>query len=225
MYQILLLHEENQRQSRLRDYVQLCGYSVWEGLTGQVEQYSDILKDIHLILLECETVERCFSDFEILRSRTWLPIMVVSERDDEWEKVRILQAGADDYLAAPYSQIELVARVRAHINQFERMRHPFEQIVVRDLVIQIQQRRVIKNGKAIYLRLREFDVLLYLARHPNEVIAKEQIYREVWQMEADESACNTVAVHIKRVRHKLEEDAGNPVFIETVWGIGYRFLA
>lgn len=224
MYNILLLRELPDRNSKVRDYVQLSGYYVMEGDLNNLSECKDMLEKADLILLECNKVELYFGACEWLREMTHIPIIVLSECNDEWEKIKMFQVGADDYMVMPYSQAELIARIGAHIERLRRLTRPFGIIEVRDLQINAFNRQVLLRGKNVPMRLKEFDVLFYLAQMPNQVLSKEQIYNTVWKQELADTYFNTVAVHVKRIREKIEDDVDNPKYIETVWGIGYRFL-
>ena len=225
MYHILLLHEKMEDNSRVKDYVQLSGYEVIEGDLQHIDDILEELPRCKLVLVECNRVEIYYKVCSLIREMTRVPIMVLSDIDGEWEKIKMFEAGVDDYLTTPYRQAELVARIRAHIDRYHQLTRPFGIIKIRDLKINVFERRVYMKGEMLSLRLKEFDVLLYLAQRPNKVITKEDIYMAVWK---DSSVLgnfyNTVAVHVKRVREKIEEDIENPQYIETVWGVGYRFL-
>ena len=151
--------------------------------------------------------------------------MVITDNLNEWDKVKMFQAGADDYLVSPYMQTELMARIRAHINFYHRLTGPHGIITVRELVINAFAREVYLKGQQVFLRLKEFEILLYFAQNPNYIISKEEIYHEVWKTEdMPGTYSNTVAVHVRRIREKIEEDLYHPQYLETVWGYGYRFL-
>lgn len=225
MYYILLLHEQLGGESRVRDYVRLSGYEVIEGDLQHLDRIWEVLHCCKLVLIECDKVEAYFGACNQIREMTRVPIMVVSNCDGEWEKIKMFEAGVDDYLTAPYRQTELVARIRAHIDRYHQLTRPFGIIKIRDLQINVFERRVYMKEELIGLRLKEFDTLLYLAQRPNKVVTKEDIYMAVWKdSRVVDNFYNTVAVHVKRVRERIEEDIENPQYIETVWGIGYRFL-
>jgi len=125
----------------------------------------------------------------------------------------------------PYMQGELLARLQGHIERYKSLTRPFGVIKVEDLEINSFSRRVYLNGIEVDLRLKEFEVLLYLAQHMNIVLTKEQIYQTVWKDNLADTFYNTVAVHVMKIRGKIEKDVDNPRYIETVWGVGYRFRA
>lgn len=224
MYKILLLRERLEKKSKIRDYVQLSGYQVIECKLSSISKSEDLLFCVDLILLECNKVELYFGVCEWIREMTRIPIMVLSECGEEWEKIRMFQAGADDYMVMPYSQVELIARMNMHIERFRQLTRPFGIIEVRDLQINAFNHQVLLRGRHVPMRLKEFELLFYMAQMQNRVLSKEEIYCAVWKQEMGDTYYNTVAVHIKRVREKIEDDIENPKYIETVWGIGYRFL-
>lgn len=223
LYQIFLLHEMLGEYCRIKDYLQLSGYEVLEGDINQIEEYDETIQNVELVLLSCDDAEANFKICEGVREITQVPIIVLSKSDDEWEKIKMFQSGADDYLVEPFSQGELIARIRAHIMRYKRLTRPFGYIQVKDLEIEVFSRRVFVDRKEIIMTLKEFDVLLYLAQRPNQVVSKEELYEAVWQDELGDGYYNSVAVHVKRIRKKIEKDPENPGYIETVWGVGYRF--
>ncbi len=222
MYQILLLHEMTESGRRISDYLRLAGYKVTE---ERIDLFRFEGKHIRfdMILLESERLEMRIQICEKLRKRIQIPIVVLSGKRDEWEIIQLFQMGIDDYMVKPYWQGEFMARIQAHIERYKRLTEPQGIVRVNDIEINAFSRSVQKDGKLIDLRLKEFDVLLYMVQHPNQVLTKEEIYEAVWKDDLGEGFFNSVAVHIKRIRSKIEEDESNPQYIETVWGVGYRF--
>lgn len=159
-----------------------------------------------------------------------IPVLMVTARTESVDKIRGLGLGADDYIAKPFDPAELVARVHANIRQYERLagagteeKKP-EEIKIGPLTILPESWKVYKDGKELRLPNREFELLLFLAKHPNIVFSKEQLFEAVWGYEyMGDNA--TVMVHINRIREKIEEDSKNPKLLETVWGAGYRLNA
>ena len=167
--------------------------------------------------------------FEIckqVRERKDVPILMVSARKDDIDKIRGLGLGADDYMTKPFSPSELVARVKAHLARYERlMGSPVKEnavIEIRGIKIDKTARRVFVNGKEKPFTTKEFDLLTFLASNPNHVYTKDELFREIWDMESIGDIA-TVTVHIKKIREKIEADTSNPQYIETIWGVGYRF--
>ena len=167
--------------------------------------------------------------FEIcrqIRSQRNTPIIMVSAKKDDIDKIRGLGLGADDYMTKPFSPSELVARVKAHLARYERLIgstvEQNEVIEIRGLKIDKTARRVWVNGEEKSFTTKEFDLLTFLAGHPNHVYSKEELFREIWDMESIGDIA-TVTVHIKKIREKIEYDTSHPQYIETIWGVGYRF--
>ena len=154
------------------------------------------------------------------------PIIMVSAKKDDIDKIRGLGLGADDYMTKPFSPSELVARVKAHLARYERLIgsnvEENKVIEIRGLKIDTTARRVWVNGEEKNFTTKEFDLLTFLAGHPNHVYTKEELFREIWDMESIGDIA-TVTVHIKKIREKIEMDTSNPQYIETIWGVGYRF--
>lgn len=225
LYRIFLLQKMPEEYCRIKDYLQLSGCEVVEGVFDQISHYEEIIGNVDLVLVSCDDAEANFKVCRGIREMTQIPIIVLSKEDDEWVKIKMFQSGADDYLVEPFSQGELIARIQAHIIRYKRLTRPFGYIQVRGLEIEVFSRRVLVDGKEIFMTVKEFDVLLYLAQRPNQAVAKEEVYEAVWQDELGEGYYNSVAVHVKRIRKKIEKDPENPKYIETVWGMGYRFRA
>jgi DNA-binding response OmpR family regulator len=151
---------------------------------------------------------------------------MVSARKEDIDKIRGLGLGADDYITKPFSPSELVARVKAHIARYERLVGSKEKkntaINIRNLVIEKDSRRVWLENSELVLTGKEFDLLLFLAQNPNRVFSRDELFDRIWGMDAC-GDISTVTVHIKKVREKIEMDTSKPQYIETIWGIGYRF--
>ena len=155
-----------------------------------------------------------------------IPVMMLTAKGSEYDKVVGLDMGADDYMTKPFSPSELVARVKAHLARYERLIgsnvEQNEVIEIRGLKIDKTARRVWVNGEEKSFTTKEFDLLTFLAGHPNHVYSKEELFREIWDMESIGDIA-TVTVHIKKIREKIEYDTSHPQYIETIWGVGYRF--
>ena len=167
--------------------------------------------------------------FEIcrqIRDNKNTPIIMVSAKKDDIDKIRGLGLGADDYMTKPFSPSELVARVKAHLARYERLIgsnvEENKVIEIRGLKIDTTARRVWVGGEERSFTTKEFDLLTFLASHPNHVYTKEELFREIWDMESIGDIA-TVTVHIKKIREKIEYDTSHPQYIETIWGVGYRF--
>ena len=184
-------------------------------------------KEFDLILLDIMLPG--VDGFEIcrqIREKKNIPVLMVSAKKEEIDKIRGLGLGADDYITKPFSPSELVARVKAHLKRYERLvntQTPQNDIVeIRGLKIDKTARRVFLNGEEKIFTTKEFDLLTFLAEHPNRVYTKDELFKEIWDMESVGDIA-TVTVHIKKIREKIEFSTSKPQYIETIWGVGYRF--
>ena len=155
-----------------------------------------------------------------------IPVIMVTAKTSELDKVKGLDLGADDYITKPFSPSELVARVKAHLNRYQRLVNNQMEvndiIEIRGLKIDKTARRVYLNGEEKVFTTKEFDLLTFLAGHPNRVFTKEELFNKIWDMESIGDIA-TVTVHIKKIREKIEFNTSKPQYIETIWGVGYRF--
>ena len=155
-----------------------------------------------------------------------IPILLVTSKKEDIDKIRGLGLGADDYMTKPFSPSELVARVKAHLNRYDRLTtdklEQGEHIQIRGLFIDKSARRIMIHDQEIMLTSKEYDLLVLLASHPNRVFEKETLFERIWGLDSNGDAA-TVTVHIRRLREKIEHDPSNPQYIETIWGVGYRF--
>ena len=192
-----------------------------EGLRRALEEKYDMFI-LDLMLPGTDGFEIC----KAIRKEKNTPILMVSAKKDDIDKIRGLGLGADDYITKPFSPSELVARVKAHIARYERLIgvNPMENdiIEIRGLKIDKTARRVWINGEEKQFTTKEFDLLTFLAQNPNRVFKKEEIFSNIWDMESVGDIA-TVTVHIKKIREKIELDNSKPQYIETIWGVGYRF--
>ncbi|MCH5272244.1 MAG: response regulator transcription factor [Lachnospiraceae bacterium] len=229
MARILIIEDETAIAELERDYLELSGYSVTiaeDGLKGKQaaleEEYDLVILD--LMLPGCDGFEIC----KAIRDTKDIPVLMVSAKKDEVDKIRGLGLGADDYMTKPFSPSEMVARVKAHLQRYERLVgsgiRTNKVVETRGLRIDKTARRVFVNGEEKPFTTKEFDLLTYLAENPNRVFSKEELFRAIWDMDSVGDIA-TVTVHIKKVREKIETDTANPQYIETIWGVGYRFKA
>ena len=163
---------------------------------------------------------------ELRKKSSTIGIIMLSAKTQEMDKVSGLMLGADDYMTKPFSPSELVARVKAHLARYERLVNSSVQendiIEVRGIKIDKTARRVWVDGEERAFTTKEFDLLTFLAQNPNHVFTKEELFREIWDMESVGDIA-TVTVHIKKIREKIEKQSSKPQYIETIWGVGYRF--
>ena len=161
-----------------------------------------------------------------IREKKDLPVLMVSAKKDDIDKIRGLGLGADDYITKPFSPSELVARVKAHMSRYSRLvgsgQKQNDMVEIRGLKIDKTARRVYIDGAEKSFTTKEFDLLTFLAENPNHVFTKEELFRKIWNMDSIGDIA-TVTVHIKKIREKIEYDTSNPQYIETIWGVGYRF--
>ena len=184
-------------------------------------------KDFDLIILDLMLPG--IDGFEIcrrIREKKNIPVLMVSAKKEDIDKIRGLGMGADDYITKPFSPSELVARVKAHLARYERLIgsavRSNEIIEIRGLKIDKTARRVYVNGEEKAFTTKEFDLLTFLAENPNHVFKKEELFNKIWDMESLGDIA-TVTVHIKKIREKIELNTSKPQYIETIWGVGYRF--
>jgi len=227
MKRILIIEDELSIAELERDYLQIEGFSVSIESDGNKGLQHSAEEDFDLVILDLMLPG--LDGFEIcrrLRKNSAVPIIMISAKTEDMDKIRGLGLGADDYMTKPFSPLELVARVKAHIARFERLSgirpENHDEIEIKGLLINRSSRRVFLNEEEIALSAKEFDLLLFLAANPNRWLSKEQIYVNIWGEDAL-GDLSTVAVHIRKIREKIESDPSNPQYLETVWGSGYRF--
>ena len=224
---ILIIEDDLDIANIERDYLMVAGYDVTIMTNGTDGIEAALNTPVDLIILDVMLPE--MDGFEVcraIRDKVRVPIVMVTARLDDIDKIRGLGLGADDYMTKPFSPSELVARVKAHLARYERLiGSVVEQndvIEIRGLKIDRTARRVWVNGEERSFTTKEFDLLSFLAGHPNHVYSKEELFREIWDMESIGDIA-TVTVHIKKIREKIEYDTSHPQYIETIWGVGYRF--
>ncbi|HEY3425193.1 MAG TPA: response regulator transcription factor [Negativicutes bacterium] len=225
MKQILIIEDDIDIAELERDYLQLNGYHaeiVQDGLTG-LKKATSGMYDVVVVDLMLPHKDG-FEIIRAIRKKLEIPIIVVSARSDDIDKIRGLDFGADDYLTKPFSPNELIARIKSHIKRYERLKgHTIAEIIEhKGLEINIASHKVMVNGNNVQLTTKEYDLLLFLAANPNIVFTKSHIFDTIWNDEYCGDTA-TVAVHIQKLRKKIEKDPSNPEFIETLWGTGYRF--
>lgn len=228
MNKVLIIEDEQSIAELEKDYLELNRYDVTiemdgvKGLERAKSEYYDIVI-VDLMLPGLDGYEVC----KQIREVKDIPIIVVSAKKEDIDKIRGLEMGADDYITKPFSPSELVARVKAHLARYERLvgsgeHRKNEYIEIRGIKIDRTARRVFVNGEEKILTTKEFDLLTFLASNPNHVYTKEELFHEIWNMESVGDIA-TVTVHIKKIREKIELNTSKPQYIETIWGVGYRF--
>lgn len=224
MDDVLMMYDLQWEDCHLKEYLQVGGYRITEMNIFDVELFkkNSIHKDIVLVI--CAKPSEYFDLCREIRACTQLPIMIISKTDDEWSKIMMFRSGADDYLAEPIQEMALIARIQAHIKQFRRLTRFFGYIKTRDLVIEALSRRVYINDIEVNLTFKEFDILLYMAQRPNSAVTREELYTAVWSQKLIQGYADTITTYIMRLRQKIEVDPDNPKYLETIWGVGYRFV-
>ena len=227
MSRILIEEDEETIADLERDYLELSGFEVEVANDGETGLEKALTDQFDLVILDLMLPG--VDGFEIcreVRQKKNTPIIMVSAKKDDIDKIRGLGLGADDYMTKPFSPSELVARVKAHLARYERLIGSNVQtndiIEIRGLKIDTTARRVWVNGEEKAFTTKEFDLLTFLAGHPNHVYTKDELFSEIWDMESIGDIA-TVTVHIKKIREKIEYDTSKPQYIETIWGVGYRF--
>jgi len=224
---ILIIEDDKSIGELEKDYLEVSDFTVdlaADGISGlelqKNNKYDLIILDVMLPGMD---------GFELLkefRSKCNIPILMVTARKDDVDKILGLGLGADDYITKPFSPSELVARVKAHLSRYDRLMNAAmpksDMVEIRGLKIEKESRRVFVNDEEKILTAKEYDLLLFLAEHPNKVFTKDDLFREVWQQESmGETA--SVTVYIKKLREKIEMSPARPQYIDTIWGVGYRF--
>lgn len=227
MSRVLIIEDEESIADLEKDYLELSGFEVTVENRGDTGLKVALEEDFDIIILDLMLPGT--DGFEVcrrVREQKNVPILMVSAKKDDIDKIRGLGLGADDYMTKPFSPSELVARVKAHLAQYERLvgagRPENDIIEIRGLKIDKTARRVWVDGQEKQFTTKEFDLLTFLAENPNHVFTKEELFRKVWNMDSVGDIA-TVTVHIKKIREKIEYDTSKPQYIETIWGVGYRF--
>lgn len=224
---ILIIEDEESIADLERDYLELSNFEVEVANDGEIGLKQAMEADFDLIILDLMLPG--VDGFEIcrkVRDSKNTPIIMVSAKKDDIDKIRGLGLGADDYMTKPFSPSEMVARVKAHMARYDRLvssNMPQNDIIeIRGLKIDKTARRVWINAEEKTFTTKEFDLLTFLAENPNHVFTKEELFSEIWDMESIGDIA-TVTVHIKKIREKIEFNTAKPQYIETIWGVGYRF--
>ena len=227
MSKILIIEDEEAIADLEKDYLELSGFEVEIETRGDrgLERALETDYDMYILDLMLPGID----GFEIckkIREVKNTPVLMVSAKKDDIDKIRGLGLGADDYITKPFSPSELVARVKAHLARYERLISSNVQeneiIEIRGIRIDKTARRVWVNDEEKQFTTKEFDLLTFLAQNPNHVFTKEELFNKIWDMEYIGDIA-TVTVHIKKIREKIEFNTAKPQYIETIWGVGYRF--
>ncbi len=225
---ILIIEDEDAIAELERDYLESAGYRAMIADNGETGLKRALEENFDLVILDLMLPQ--MDGFEVckrIREVKNIPILMVSAKKEDIDKIRGFGLGADDYVTKPFSPSELTARVKAHLTRYDRLvgssQQPKNEVIeIRGLRIDKTARRVFLNDEEKIFTTKEFDLLTYLAEHPNHVFSKEELFRDIWEMDAVGEIA-TVTVHIKKIREKIEVNTSNPQYIETIWGVGYRF--
>ncbi|MBN3554703.1 response regulator transcription factor [Fictibacillus nanhaiensis] len=226
MPKVLIIEDETSIAKLEQDYLKFNGIdsdiaeTSDEGLRMALEGVYDLIL-LDLMLPGVDGFELCSQ----LREKLGIPILMVTARKADIDKMRGFDRGADDYIVKPFNTNELVARVKAHISRYKRLTKlevKPDIIVIKGLEIHLNSRQVFIDGIEKKLAVKEFDLLKFLATNPNIVFTKEHLFDQIWGLESMGDT-STVTVHIRKLREKIEENPAKPQYIETVWGVGYRF--
>ncbi len=227
MSKILIIEDEVAIAELEKDYLELSDFQVEIESQGDMGLARALGEEFDLFILDLMLPG--LDGFEIckkIREVKNTPILMVSAKKEDIDKIRGLGIGADDYITKPFSPSELVARVKAHLARYERLIGSSQaentMIEIRGIKIDKTARRVWVNDEEKPFTSKEFDLLTFLAETPNRVFTKEDLFREIWEMESVGDIA-TVTVHIKKIREKIELNSSKPQYIETIWGVGYRF--
>lgn len=227
MSRILIIEDETSIAELERDYLELSDFEVELEEDGSKGLERALNEDFDLMILDLmlpgmDGFEICKKFREVKNT----PIIIISAKKEDIDKIRGLGLGADDYMTKPFSPSEMVARVKAHLARYERLigsGSPENEVIeIRGLKIDKTARRVWVNGEEKNFTTKEFDLLTFLAQNPNHVYTKEELFSKIWDMESIGDIA-TVTVHIKKIREKIEFNTAKPQYIETIWGVGYRF--
>ena len=232
MTKILIIEDDEVIADVQKDYLEASGFEVDIASSGATGLHKALNEPYQLILLDLMLPETDGYDIcKQVRSQKNVPILMVSARKEEVDKIRGLGLGADDYIVKPFSIGELVARVKAHLARYDRLvsqgaeaeaASPKEVIRIKGIRIDKRSRKVFIDDREVAFTTREYDLLLHLVAHPNRVFTKEQLFESIWGLDSMGDLA-TVTVHISKLREKIEPIPAKPQYIETIWGVGYRF--
>jgi len=223
MTTVLVVDDEPTIREIVVSYLRRDGFRTLEAADGNrarelLEAETPDLVVLDLMLPGVDGLELC----RRIRARSQVPVIMLTARGEESDRIVGLELGADDYVTKPFSPRELAARVRTVLRRAELELVADERLSFNGLVIDSSSREVTRSGEGLRLTAREFDLLWFMASHPRRVFGREQLMRRVWGYSAAVDT-GTVTVHMRRLREKIEADPSRPRHLETVWGVGYRF--
>ncbi|MED4286005.1 response regulator transcription factor [Priestia megaterium] len=221
---ILIIDDDEQIRNLIAIYLENEGFEALKvsnalsGLALLEEQEVDLII-LDIMMPQMNGIDAAFK----IREEKNMPIIMLSAKSEDMDKISGLTAGADDYLTKPFNPLELIARVKSQIRRYKKYNERAERDIIQigDLEINRSTRLVFVRGQEIRLTPKEFDILELLVRHKGTVMSMGKIYEAVWQEDAFKSD-NTVMVHITKIREKIEDNPKKPIYIKTIWGVGYR---
>ncbi len=224
---VLIVDDEKEIRELIRDYLNVEGFKVELARDGKeaVEKFETDSFDIVILDIMLPKIDG-MEILKIIRSKSNIPVMMLSAKKSDVDKVLGLGLGADDYITKPFSPKELVARIKAQLRRYKEFSNShFNKNILefKDLKIDLDGYNVYLEDEKIQMSAKEFEILKYLALNPERVYSREQIFNQIWGFN-EYGDINTVTVHIRKIREKIEEDSSNPEYIETVWGVGYKFV-
>ncbi len=228
MSRVLIIEDEIDIAELEKDYLELSGFDVVIEGNGSKGCQMALAEEFDIFVLDLMLPD--MDGFEIckrIRQVKNTPILMVSAKKEDIDKIRGLGLGADDYITKPFSPSELVARVKAHLARYDRLvgsaqSSTSDVFELRDIRIDKTARRVWVRDEETQFTTKEYELLVFLAEHPNHVFSKQELFKEIWDMDSVGDIA-TVTVHIRKIREKIEIDTNKPQYIETIWGVGYRF--
>ncbi|SEM53966.1 response regulator transcription factor [Paenibacillus sp. OV219] len=226
MKTILLIEDDISISELQRDYLEINGFKVEIASDGESGLRLSLSGNYDLVILDLMLPK--MNGFEVckgIREKKDIPILMVTSRREDIDVIRGLGLGADDYITKPFKPAELVARVKAHLARYDRLignKTAKNEVQIRGIYMDPDTRKVYVNEVEVVMTTKEFDLLYFLARHPGRVFSKDHLFERIWDIDA-KGDLQTVTVHIRKLREKIEKDPANPSYIETVWGTGYRF--
>lgn len=220
---VLVVDDEPIVRDVLASYLDLAGYRTLQAGDGNracdvIEHEAPSLVILDVLMPDVDGLELC----RWIRSRSDVPVIILSARGEETDRIVGLELGADDYVVKPFSPREIVCRVRTVLRRTEPRIVPVDHLSFDGLEIDVATHVVMKEGTSVSLTPREFDLLYFLARHPRHVFSRELLMDRIWGYHGAVDT-GTVTVHIRRLREKIESDPAKPELLQTVWGVGYRF--
>ena len=228
MKKILIIEDDLDIAELERDYLQLNGYHAEIEQDGEAGLKKALSGRFDIVVIDLMLPRR--HGYEIIREirkKLEIPLVVVSAKSEDIDKIRGFDIGADDYLTKPFSPAEFVARIKSHLKRYERLKGDsgvYETILHKGLEINTASRQVFVNGREVQLTTKEYEILVFLASRPNIVFTRDRILNAIWGNEYFGDTA-TIAVHVQKIRKKIEADSAAPLYIETIWGVGYRFHA